>query len=111
MAAAAPTTTAAPPPPAGAGAAERSEEACDGADVVIKNSVLMGADFYETSAELADDATEGRPPLGIGAGSRIDCGDFEAVLDRTLAMADWAGFEDRAREARALGRRDYLAGR
>jgi carbon-monoxide dehydrogenase large subunit len=44
-------------------------------------------------------------PYTTGAGSRIDCGDFEAVLDRTLTIADWAGFEDRAREARARGRR------
>jgi carbon-monoxide dehydrogenase large subunit len=42
-------------------------------------------------------------PYTTGAGSRIDCGDFEAVLDRTLAIADWGGFEARAREARSRG--------
>ncbi|MDX2315935.1 MAG: xanthine dehydrogenase family protein molybdopterin-binding subunit [Gammaproteobacteria bacterium] len=44
-------------------------------------------------------------PYTTGAGSRIDCGDFEAVLDRTIALADWDGFEARAREARSRGRR------
>jgi carbon-monoxide dehydrogenase large subunit len=44
-------------------------------------------------------------PHTTGAGSRIDCGDFEALLDRTLALADWQGFEARAEAARARGRR------
>ena len=44
-------------------------------------------------------------PYTTGAGSRIECGDFEAVLDRTLALADWQGFEARASEARSRGRR------
>jgi carbon-monoxide dehydrogenase large subunit len=44
-------------------------------------------------------------PYTTGAGSRIDCGDFETVLDRTLALADWQGFEERASEARSRGRR------
>ncbi len=44
-------------------------------------------------------------PYTTGAGSRIDCGDFEAILDRTIALADWQGFEARASEARARGRR------
>lgn len=44
-------------------------------------------------------------PYTTGAGARIDCGDFETVLDRTLALADWDGFEARAREARTRGLR------
>lgn len=44
-------------------------------------------------------------PYTTGAGSRIDCGDFEAVLDRTLALADWRGFEARSKESRSRGRR------
>jgi carbon-monoxide dehydrogenase large subunit len=42
-------------------------------------------------------------PYTTGAGARIDCGDFETVLDRTLALADWDGFEERARQARSKG--------
>ena len=44
-------------------------------------------------------------PYTTGTGSRIDCGDFGTVLDRTIALADWQGFEARAREARTRGRR------
>ncbi|GMQ76133.1 MAG: xanthine dehydrogenase family protein molybdopterin-binding subunit [Gammaproteobacteria bacterium] len=44
-------------------------------------------------------------PYTTGAGSRIDCGDFEAILDRSLELADWRGFEARASEARSRGRR------
>jgi carbon-monoxide dehydrogenase large subunit len=43
-------------------------------------------------------------PYTTGAGARIDCGDFETVLDRTLELADWQGFEARARQAHARGR-------
>jgi len=44
-------------------------------------------------------------PYTTGAGARIDCGDFEALLDRTLALADWQGFEARAEASRARARR------
>jgi len=44
-------------------------------------------------------------PYTTGAGSRIDCGDFEAVLDRTVELADWQGFESRALVSRSRGRR------
>ena len=44
-------------------------------------------------------------PYTTGAGTRIDCGDFETIFDRTLALADWDGFEARARATRARGRR------
>ena len=42
-----------------------------------------------------------RTPIGI----EIDSGDFEAVLNRTLEMADWNGFGRRAAAARAAGLR------
>ena len=42
-------------------------------------------------------------PYTTGAGSRIDCGDFAVLLDRALVLADWPGFEARAREARSRG--------
>ncbi len=49
-----------------------------GRNVVIRNSILMGNDFYQTPDELADDDSIGRPPLGIGDGSRIE----GAILDK-----------------------------
>jgi carbon-monoxide dehydrogenase large subunit len=39
-------------------------------------------------------------PFGIV----YDSGDYAAVLDRAVALADWAGFEARRREARGRGR-------
>jgi glucose-1-phosphate adenylyltransferase len=48
-------------------------------DVHIKDSVLMGADFYE--AEAGDRAV-GTPPLGIGHGTRIR----GAIIDKNAAI-------------------------
>jgi len=44
-------------------------------------------------------------PHRTEVGIEIDGGDFEAVLDRTLELADWDGFAARAAAARARGRR------
>ena len=49
-----------------------------GRNAVIRDSVLMGADFYESPSELAYDKAEGRPPLGIGAGAII----AGAIIDK-----------------------------
>jgi len=43
-----------------------------GAGVTIRNSVLMGADEYETIEELRDHRVHNRPPIGIGDGSAIE---------------------------------------
>jgi len=53
-----------------------------GQGAVIRNSVIMGADDYETPAQLAEDATSGDPPLGIGAGSRIE----DAIVDKNCRI-------------------------
>ncbi len=45
-----------------------------GRDVQIRNSVLMGNDYYEP----AEVKSNGRPPLGIGSGTRID----GAIVDK-----------------------------
>lgn len=49
-----------------------------GDNVTIKDSILMGADFLDTDSDLATHAAAGRPPLGIGSGSRI----VGAILDK-----------------------------
>ncbi len=64
-----------------------------GRDVTIRNSVVMGADFYETPGQLSADRTEGRPPIGIGAGAVID----GVILDKNCHVG--AG-------ARVLGSQD-----
>jgi glucose-1-phosphate adenylyltransferase len=49
-----------------------------GGHVTIRNSVIMGADFYETPAQLATNGGANRPPIGIGAGSLIE----NAIVDK-----------------------------
>ncbi len=49
-----------------------------GRDVVIRNSVLMGNDFYESPVERLHGGQAGRPPLGIGPGTRIE----GAIIDK-----------------------------
>jgi glucose-1-phosphate adenylyltransferase len=49
-----------------------------GNNVTIRNSVIMGADYYETPAQLAADHSEHWPPIGIGEGTRIE----NAIVDK-----------------------------
>jgi glucose-1-phosphate adenylyltransferase len=49
-----------------------------GRDVSIRNSVIMGADYYETPGQLSADRSEGWPPIGIGAEVVVD----GAILDK-----------------------------
>lgn len=58
-----------------------------GAGAVIRNSVLMGADYYripedDGTAELGADDDGTRPPIGIGAGSVID----GAIVDKNCRI-------------------------
>ena len=43
-----------------------------GRNVTIRNSILLGNDFYETPDEIAAGMSNGRPPLGVGAGTHIE---------------------------------------
>jgi glucose-1-phosphate adenylyltransferase len=49
-----------------------------GNNVTIRNSVIMGVDFYETPEQLATDREEGWPPIGIGDGAVIE----NALVDK-----------------------------
>jgi glucose-1-phosphate adenylyltransferase len=49
-----------------------------GNNVTIRDSVIMGADFYETPEQLAANRSEGRPPIGIGDGTTIE----NAIVDK-----------------------------
>jgi len=53
-----------------------------GRDVQIRNSILMGADFYEAPDEIAHDKSNGRPPLGVGRGTRIE----SAIIDKNCRI-------------------------
>ncbi|MBI1348113.1 glucose-1-phosphate adenylyltransferase [bacterium] len=43
-----------------------------GKNVTIRNSVLMGADYFQSDDEIAADHAAGTPPVGIGEGSFIN---------------------------------------
>ena len=53
-----------------------------GPDVQIRNSVLMGADYYDTAVDVESDQTVGRPALGIGSGAVID----GAIIDKNCRI-------------------------
>ena len=43
-------------------------------------------------------------PYKTPAGTEYDSGDFPAILDKALALADWDGFAERAKASRAQGK-------
>ena len=47
----------------------------------IRNSIVMGADYYEMDRQAAPDAT---PPIGIGRNCVID----RAIIDKNARIAD-----------------------
>jgi len=51
-------------------------------NVVIRNSVVMGNDYYRGPGEGPDARAEGRPPLEIGEGSRIE----GAIIDKNCRI-------------------------
>ena len=53
-----------------------------GKQVRISSSVLMGADFFETEADLAENARLGKPNIGIGDGSVIE----QAIIDKNARI-------------------------
>ncbi len=48
----------------------------------IQRAVLMGADFYETEADRAENRNLGQPDIGIGAGSVIE----SAIVDKNARL-------------------------
>ena len=51
-------------------------------EVDLKNVVMLGADFYETIADLKENEKMGRPSLGIGSESVIK----HAILDKNVRI-------------------------
>jgi glucose-1-phosphate adenylyltransferase len=64
-------------------------------DVVIRNSILMGNDFYSEPGEVAGDTTNGRPPLGVGAGTQIEGAiiDKNCRIGRNVRIANTTGVD------------------
>jgi glucose-1-phosphate adenylyltransferase len=53
-----------------------------GDGVTVRNSVVMGADYYETDAQLHANQTMGRPAVGIGSESVIE----NAIIDKNCRI-------------------------
>jgi glucose-1-phosphate adenylyltransferase len=49
---------------------------------VVKNSILMGADYYETLTDMENNARRGRPNIGVGPNSMID----GAIVDKNARI-------------------------
>jgi glucose-1-phosphate adenylyltransferase len=75
-----------------------------GRDVVIRNSVVMGNDFYQDPAQRDDDADNGRPPLGIGAGTRVEGAiiDKNCHIGRNVQVVNSQGVESREETDRGM---------
>jgi glucose-1-phosphate adenylyltransferase len=53
-----------------------------GPGAVVESSVLMGADYYETEENREENARLGRPDVGIGEGSVVEC----AIVDKNARI-------------------------
>lgn len=53
-----------------------------GKNVVLKDTVVMGADFSQKPEEVAEDRAQGRCPIGIGDGTRIE----KAIIDKNCRI-------------------------
>lgn len=53
-----------------------------GKKVTIRNSIIMGSDFYQSADEIQADLASGVPPLGIGDGTVID----GAIIDKNCRI-------------------------
>ncbi len=53
-----------------------------GRDVVIRDSIIMGNDYYQAPADYDHDTSNARPPLGIGSGTHIN----KAIIDKNCRI-------------------------
>ena len=53
-----------------------------GSNVTIRDSVIMGADYYETPEQVAANTADGQAWLGIGEGARVE----RAIIDKNVRM-------------------------
>jgi len=53
-----------------------------GRGVQIRNSILMGNDYYEAPEDVATGKPNGRPPLGVGEGAQIE----GAIIDKNCRI-------------------------
>ncbi|KAL9268591.1 Glucose-1-phosphate adenylyltransferase large subunit 1, chloroplastic-like protein [Drosera capensis] len=70
-------------------------------DVHLKDTVMLGADFYETDAERASLLSEGRVPVGIGESTKIkDCIiDKNARIGKNVVISNSEGIQEADRSS------------
>ncbi|KAL3749163.1 hypothetical protein ACJRO7_010279 [Eucalyptus globulus] len=64
--------------------------------MVLQDTVMLGADFYETDAEVAAQFAEGKAPIGIGENTKIkDCIiDKNARIGKNVVIANSKGIQE-----------------
>jgi glucose-1-phosphate adenylyltransferase len=65
----------------------------------VRDSLLLGADFYETHEEVEEATRSGLPPIGIGAGSVIQ----RAIVDKNARIGRDVKIQNEARQENADG--------
>jgi len=55
-----------------------------GSGTTIQDSVVMGADYFETVEQMTENASTGRPNIGIGRGCTI----INAIVDKNVRIGD-----------------------
>ncbi len=75
-----------------------------GAGCQIVNTIIMGADFDETPADLARNAAQGIPNVGIGANTTID----GAIVDKNARIGDQVSITNKSGIKEAEGTNYYI---
>ena len=67
-----------------------------GRNVTIRNSILMGNDFYELPGDAAIHKSNGLPPLGVGEGTHIEGAiiDKNCRIGRSVRVVNENGLQD-----------------
>lgn len=75
-----------------------------GAGTRIHNTVMMGADYYETDADLERNASQGVPNVGVGRNCFID----GAIIDKNARLGDEVCIRNTQGIAEAEGDNYYI---
>lgn len=67
-----------------------------GRNVTIRNSIIMGADVFQSEAEMAADRAQGLPPIGIDDGTVIEGAivDKNCRIGRNIVVSNPSGIEN-----------------
>jgi glucose-1-phosphate adenylyltransferase len=62
-----------------------------GADCVLRDTILMGCDFYETPHEMLEEEAMGIPHMSIGRGSKIE----RTIIDKNVHIGEGVVITDK----------------